>query len=135
MRFLPLAALAGLLACAGSTTPDQPAPARAAGGGEVVFEHTFTIPTRERVRVDRAAADVASSSAMAALRGLMENMAISLGSDGRPRTRREPGRSGLGWPVKADGRHRPWAMRTQPRSVPLRRRAAQPAGSTRPTTR
>lgn len=55
MRYLPLAALTGLLACAGSPSPDRPAPARAAGEGEVVFEHTFTIPTHERVRVDLAA--------------------------------------------------------------------------------
>jgi hypothetical protein len=52
MRHLPLATLVGLLACAGAATPDQPAPA---GTGQVVFEHTFTIPSRERVRVDLAA--------------------------------------------------------------------------------
>ncbi len=52
MRHLPLATLVGLLACAGSATPGQPAPA---GLGQVVFEHTFTIPSRERVRVDLAA--------------------------------------------------------------------------------
>ena len=55
MRHLPLAALAGLLACAGSSTPDQPAPVSAAGESQVVFQHTFTIPSRERVRVDLAA--------------------------------------------------------------------------------
>jgi hypothetical protein len=55
MRSLSLAALVGLLACAGSSTPDQPAPVSAAGEGQVVFQHTFTIPTRERVRVDLAA--------------------------------------------------------------------------------
>lgn len=55
MRHLPLATLAGLLACAGSSTPDQPAPVSAAGESQVVFQHTFTIPSRERVRVDLAA--------------------------------------------------------------------------------
>lgn len=55
MRFLPLAALAGLLACASSSPSDQPAPVSAAGERRIVFEHTFTIPSRERVRVDLAA--------------------------------------------------------------------------------
>lgn len=49
MRFLPLAALAGLLACAGTSTPDQPAPA---GERRLVFEHTFTAPGPEQARVD-----------------------------------------------------------------------------------
>ncbi len=55
MRLLPLATLVGLLACAGSASPDQPAPVSAAGESQLVFQHTFTIPSRERVRVDLAA--------------------------------------------------------------------------------
>jgi hypothetical protein len=55
MRHLTPAALAALLACAGSSPSDQPASVSPVGERRIVFEHTFTIPSQERVRVDLAA--------------------------------------------------------------------------------
>lgn len=51
MRYLAIATLAGLLACGGSPEPGQPAPT---GESRTVFQHVFTLPSAERVRVDLA---------------------------------------------------------------------------------
>ena len=83
-----------------------------------------------------AATDVARSSAIIALRGFLDSMAVSSGSTG--------GHAGGAvvrvWSWGADGPdarrcHQATATRTQPRLAPLRHDGAQPMGSTRPTTR
>lgn len=52
MRTIALATLAGLLACAGTPSPDQPEPISAGGERRTVFEHTFTFPSAEKIRLD-----------------------------------------------------------------------------------
>lgn len=52
MKTLTLATLTLALACAGSSAPDQPAPIAATGERRTVFEHTFTFPSAEKIRLD-----------------------------------------------------------------------------------
>jgi hypothetical protein len=52
MRTLTLATLTLALACAGSSPPDQPEPMSAGGERRTVFEHTFTFPSAEKLRLD-----------------------------------------------------------------------------------